>query len=107
MQEGTESITKKVLVAYVNHGFTLLFAYLTQKGLRADGVLTPENILILATGAVSGGLSLGMVIYRKLKARRLVEAARVAPAGVSLEVIKSDAAAMPLIPSTPTYPEVQ
>lgn len=97
MTEQAPSIIKSTLISYVNHGLTILFAYLAQKGLRADGVLTPENITILAGAVVTGGLSLGMQVYRKLKTRRLVEAARQAEPGAPLELIKTEAASMPLI----------
>lgn len=97
MTEAAPSIVRGTLTAYANHGLTLLFVYLGQKGLRAEGVLTPENIAILSGSLVSGGASLAMQIYRKLKARRLVQAAIEAPAGTSLEVVKADAAALPLL----------
>ena len=97
MAEQAPSIVKSTLTSYVNHGLTLLFAYLAQKGLRADSILTPENITILAAAVVTGGASVGMQVYRKLKTRRLVQAAIKALPGTLLEQVKTEAASMPLI----------
>lgn len=92
-----QDILKSTALSYVNHGLTLLFVYLSQKGLRADAILTEANILVLAGAVVTGAGSAVMIIVRKLKARNLVQAAREAEPGARMTEIKAAAAEMPLV----------
>lgn len=92
-----DEIITSTLTAYFNHGLTALFLYLGQLGLRADSVLTPENIGILAAALVTAGLSLGMRLYRQKATHNLVEAARQAAPGTLFADIKADANAKPII----------
>src|SRR6266487_4523560 len=73
---GASDILKKILVNAINHGFTLLAAWLISKGIVSKDILTPENLAILAGGAVAGLISLFMVVYRRIKERYMVEAAK-------------------------------
>lgn len=91
-------ILKSTAISYVNHGLTLVFAYLAQHGLRQPEILTPENMLILAGAVVAGIVSLGMNVYRKAATHNVIEVARIAPAGTSIGVIKADAAELPKLP---------
>lgn len=97
LQMSWDEIVKGTLVAYVNHGLTLLAVYLGQHGLRAEGILTPENLLILAAAIVTGALSLVMNRYRAKATHNLVEAARQAEPGTAMSVIKADAATKPIL----------
>jgi hypothetical protein len=59
--------------------------------LRADDVLTPENLLILAGAIVTGGTDLAVTLYRKKKTHNLVEAAREAEPGAKFAEIEKAA----------------
>lgn len=92
-----DEIVKSSLVAYVNHGLTILFAYLAQKAAFSPSVLSSENILVLSGAIVTGALSLGMRLYRQKKTHNLVEAAREAHPEAGFAEIKADADAKPII----------
>lgn len=91
-------ILKSSATAYATRGITLLAAYLAQKGLRSDDILTPENITILAGSVVAVGADLALTFYRKAKEKNLLQAARDAEPGARLSTIKADAESMPIIP---------
>jgi hypothetical protein len=97
LQMSWDEILKSTAITYVNRGLTLLAVYLAQHGLRADSVLTSENLLILAGAIVTAGIDLAITLYRKKSNHNLIEAARFAPAGASMSVIKADAAALPIV----------
>ena len=93
-------ILKSAATAYVLRGLTLLAAYLAQKGLRADDILTPENLAILALAAVTFAVDGFVVLYRKARQHNLVEAAKESGPGDSMGEIKAAAAQMSIIGST-------
>lgn len=95
MSTTSQEILRSTAVSYANHLLTALFLYLAQHGLRSES-LTEGNILILAGALVTGGASAGMVVYRKLVARRLLRAAQAATSGTSLARIQAEASTMPL-----------
>ena len=94
-----DEIVKSSLVAYVNHGLTILFAWLAQKFAFNPEILSGENILILAGAIVTGALSVGMRLYRQKKTHNLVEAAREALPNAKFETIEAEADAKPIIGS--------
>ncbi len=92
-------ILKSAAVSYVLRGLTLLAAYLAQKGLRADDVLTPENLAILALALVTFGVDVFVVLYRKSKTHNLVQAAREAEPGASMSKVQAAADQKPVVGS--------
>jgi hypothetical protein len=90
-------ILKSVLVAIIRHLLSIASAWLISKGIVAPETLSDDNVLTLAGGIAAALVSLGWIVYNKLKTRNLVEAAREASPGTTIAVIKESAAAMPLI----------
>jgi hypothetical protein len=97
LQMSWDEILRGTAVTYVNRALTLLAVYLAQHGLRADTVLTPENILILAGAIVIAGIDLAVTLYRKKVNHNLIEAARNAEPGARFAEIKADAEALPIV----------
>jgi len=91
-------ILKSTAISVVKHFLSIGAAYLIAKGLVAPTILTEGNVAVLASGVVAGGISLGWIIQGKLKTRNLVIAAKNAPADTPMSVIKTEAAALPLLP---------
>lgn len=92
-----DEIIKSTLIAYVNHGLTLVFALLAKKIAFSPEILSPDNILILAGAIVTAALSLGMRLYRQKVTHNLVEAAREAEPGTRFAEIKAEADQKPII----------
>lgn len=92
-----DEIVKSTAVEYVNHGLTLLAAYLATKIKFSPEILTPEHILVLASAIVTGVLSLAMKLYRQKKTHNLVEAAREAEPEARFAEIKAVADMKPII----------
>lgn len=90
-------ILKSVIVAIVRHCLSIAAAWLISKGIVEPDTLSESNLLILAGGISAGLISLGWIVYNKLKTRNLVEAAREAQPYESMAEIKETAAAKPLI----------
>lgn len=98
MPDPTSSqILKSILVAVVRHFLSIAAAWLIAKGLVAPETLSENNVLTLAGGVTAALISLGWIIYNKLKGRNLVEAAREAQPYTSMADIKLNAAAKPLL----------
>ena len=81
------NILRKVLVNAVNHLLTLIAVWLIQKGIVSKDILTPENIGILAAGAVAGAISIFMVVYRRIKERFILREAKAAAPFTSNAII--------------------
>lgn len=81
------NILRKIAVNAVNHLLTLIAVWLIQKGIVSKDVLSPENIGILAAGAVAGGASLAMVVYRRIKERYILREAKAAAPFTSNAII--------------------
>lgn len=92
-----DEIVKSSAVAYVNHGLTLLAAYLATKIEYSPEILSPEHLLVLSAAIVTGALSLAMRLYRQKKTHNLVEAAREASPKAGFAKIKAEADAKPII----------
>lgn len=92
-----DEILKGTATTYAIRLLTLLAAYLAQRGLLADDILSPGNIAILAGALVTGGIDLAVTLYRKKKVHNLVEAAREAEPGARFATIKAEAEAKPII----------
>lgn len=90
-------ILKSILVAVVRHLLSIAAAWLISKGVVAPETLSEGNLLTLAGGISAAIISLGWIVYNKLKTRNLVEAAREAWPHDPIETIKENAAAKPLI----------
>src|SRR5688500_15763048 len=93
----TGDILRSTLVSIIRHFLSILAAYLISKGLVQPEILSEGNLAVLATGIVAALVSLGWVVYNKLKTRNLVQAAAEAPANASMATIKADAEAKPLL----------
>jgi hypothetical protein len=90
-------ILKSVLVAVIRHLLSIAAAWLISKGMVAPEILSDNNILVLAGGVTAALISLGWIVYNKLKVRNLVEAAREAAPLTPITTIKENAAAKPLL----------
>lgn len=97
LQMSWDEIIRGTLTQYVNHGLTALALYLGQHGLRADSVLTPENILVLAAALVTGGISLTMSLYRSKANHNIITAARNTEPGTPFATIEREAAKLPIV----------
>ena len=97
MADNSQDVLKSILISIVRHFLGIIAAYLVSKGLLSPEVASEGNLLVLAGGIAAGIITLGWIVYNKLKTRNLVQAAVEAPAGTPLRVIKADAEAKSLL----------
>lgn len=90
-------VLKSLLISTLNHAFSIGAAWCVQHAIFSTDIASAANIEILAAGAAAGLISLGMLLYRKAKNHNLVVAAIKAPANTPIEIVKADAAELPLI----------
>lgn len=90
-------ILKSVLVAVIRHFLSIAAAWLIAKGIVAPEILSEDNVIVLAGGVTFALISLGWIIYNKLKTHNLVEAAHEAQPYTSIAEVKQAAAAKPLL----------
>lgn len=91
-------ILSSTLVSVVRHFLSIAAAYLISKGLVAPEVLSEANIGILAAGGGAALISLGWIVYNKLKHQRELRVAIDAPPGTPIGIVKADASELPLLP---------
>jgi hypothetical protein len=97
MNKTTSEILTSTLISIARHFISIVAAYLISKGLVAPDILSEGNIAILASGLAFALISLGAIVYKKLKTLRLLKAAQQADAGERMSVIKATASSMPLL----------
>lgn len=97
MAESTATeILKSSLVSIIRYFLAIIAAYLIKKGLVSADIASEQNLLVLAGGLATAVITLGWMLYTKLKTRNLIQAAQEAPAGTSMNTIKANAAEKPL-----------
>lgn len=90
-------ILKSWLVSIVKHGLSILAAYFIKRGLIDPASITDANLGLVAAGLATGAISLGWVLWGKLRQHNLVEAALEAPSGTPIGVVKTEAEAKPVL----------
>lgn len=85
------TILKSVLIGIVSRGLAIVSAWAIAKGLVAPELLSADNLAVLAVGIASGLITLGWLVRAKIRNWYLVQAAKDAPQGTQMSVIKTEA----------------
>lgn len=85
------TILKSVAIATLTRIIFALSGWAVARGFLAEGLLSSGDITVLALGAFGLLVSLAYVIRAKIRTWYLVEAAKDAPAGEKMSVIRADA----------------
>lgn len=97
LQMSWDEILRGVATSYVNHGLTLLTAYLAQKLAFSPTLFSADNLLVLSGALVTGALSLAMLLYRKKLNHNIITAARSTEPGTPFTDIQDVADTLPII----------
>lgn len=85
------TILKSVLIGVISRGLAIVSAWLIAKGLVAPELLDSTNVAILATGIAGALITLGWLVFVKIRTWYLVEAARKSQPGTPMSEVKEKA----------------